>query len=59
MHYGGGVTIAIALALAAVFALGVLAFNYFRQAQPADGDKGRVSQSWLMERRADERDRFM
>jgi len=58
MHYGGGVTIAVLVGLAAVIAVGVLGFNYFRHAQPADGDKGRVSQSWLMERRADERDRF-
>lgn len=56
MQYGGSVTISIALAV--IFLIGAIGFSYRRQAQPAEGDKGRVSQSWLMERRADERDRF-
>jgi hypothetical protein len=57
MQYGGAVTIAIAVGFAAVLILALLGFRRGRQTQP-EGALGRVSQSWLMERRSDGRDRF-
>ncbi|MEQ1897153.1 MAG: hypothetical protein ABL971_07185 [Vicinamibacterales bacterium] len=53
-------TIGIAFVLTATLVVaGVIGFRRLRPSSPSDSDMGRVSQSWLMEQRADgQRDRF-
>ena len=60
MRYGGVVTIGIVFVLTAtLIAAGVIGFRRLRPSSPSESDMGRVSQSWLMEQRADgQRDRF-
>lgn len=60
MGYRGVVTIGIAFLLTATLvAAGVIGFRRLRPSASSESDMGRVSQSWLMEQRADgQRDRF-